>query len=46
MLQTWDMLVFVARLGKKEIILEELWRKVFRKQSYETKIFNHSVASF
>ena len=24
----------------------ELWRKVSRKQSYKTKIFNHSVASF
>ena len=46
MLQTWDTIVFVARLRKKEIICGELWRKVLRKQIYKTKIFNHSVASF
>ena len=44
MLQTWDMLVFVARLRKKKLFYGELWRKVLRKQSYEAKIFNHRVA--
>ena len=28
MLQTWDMLVFVARLRKKKLFYGELWRKV------------------
>ena len=40
------MLVFVACLQEKEIIFGELWRKVSRKQSYSTKIFNHSIALF
>ena len=46
MLQTWDMLVFVARLRKKKLFYGELQRKVLRKQSYKIKIFNHSVSSF
>ena len=41
MLQTWDILAFVARLRKEEIILRRTLA-----QSYKAKIFNHSVASF
>ena len=41
-----DMLVFVAGLRKKEIILRRTLGVVLKKQSYKTKIFNHSVASF
>ena len=46
MLQSWDMLVFVALLRKKEILLLSTLARRVEKNGYKTKIFSYSMASF